>query len=292
MNQERTSRLAWGICGVLVAVTSAATSAIGIVTGKGRFFVNQAPVTGQATLVEGAVIETQVASSDLRLPDGTHVRLGALSRGRVHRDRFVLERGEGQVTRGSEYRLEAAGFWIVSRGTARVRIEDKGGIQVAALSGPVQVARAHGPLLATLPPGLALHFEIQAAAASPPYLVTGCVGESNGRYYLQDPALGLNLALEGENLKEHVGQRVEVQGVSAKPDGSVGGPVRVVRVTRIAGTCPAPASAAPGSRDSAARAGMSGTKKAIIAGVIVAGAAAGAAVALEEPEEQPGTISR
>ncbi|MCS6951753.1 MAG: hypothetical protein RMK57_01625 [Bryobacterales bacterium] len=293
MTPRRASLLLLGLTSALAAgAWAAGASALGVATAKGRFFVNERPVASHATLLEGAVIETDAVASDLHLPEGVRLRLANLSRGRVHRDRFVLERGEGQLMRGGSYRLEAAGFSIVAEETARVRVDEKGGIQVGALFGPVQVARADGPVLATVPPGLVLHFAAQDATGSAPYWVTGCVTVVNGRYVLRDPALGLNLVLEGRDLRPFVGQRVEIQGVAARPDAGAAGQVRVLRVTRVGGACPAAASPSSSSGQTANTAARSKVKKAVIAGILVAGAAAGAAVALEEPDEQPETISR
>ncbi len=269
-----------------------AGNAIGVATSKGRFLVNQTPVAGQASLIEGATIETESAPSEVRLFAGAALRLSALSRGRAHRDRFVLERGEGQLDRSSGYRLEAGRIRILPGRGARVRVTDSGTVEVAALAAPVQVTEATGALLATVSPGMALQFQPQPAGATPPYVVSGCVGEAEGRYWIEDPALGIRIPLEGDNLKAHVGRRVEIQGTrDAPPDPSRPQPVRVLHATPVSGTCPADSSGSAGSKTPSVKTGGSGAKKAILAGILVAGAAAGAAVALEEPEQQPPTIS-
>jgi hypothetical protein len=268
-----------------------AGNAIGVATSKGRFLVNQAPVAGQTSLIEGATIETERAPSEVRLFGGAALRLGALSRGRAHRDRFVLERGEGQLDRSSGYRLEAGTIRILPAQSARVRVTDSGMVEVAALAAPVQVTEATGALLATVSPGMALQFQAQPAGATAPYVVSGCVREADGRYWIEDPALGIRIPLEGDNLKAYVGRPVEIQGTrDASPDPSRPQPVRVLHATPGSGTCPASSSGSAGSTPSA-KTGSSGAKKAILAGILVAGAAAGAAVALEEPEQQPTTIS-
>jgi hypothetical protein len=269
-----------------------AGNAIGVATSKGRFLVNQAPVAGQTSLLEGATIETASAPSEVRLFGGAALRLGALSRGRAHRDRFVLERGEGQLDRSSGYRLEAGRIRILAGHSARVRVTNSGIVEVAALAAPVQVTEATGALLATISPGMALQFQAQSAGATPPYVVSGCVREADGRYWIEDPSLGIRIPLEGDKLKAYVGRPVEIQGTrTTPPDPSGPQPVRVLHATAVPGTCPADRSGSTGSTTASAKTGSS-ARKAILAGIIVAGAAAGAAVALEEPEEQPGTISR
>jgi hypothetical protein len=292
---QKARRHTLGVCSAFLAGTFSAWgagNAIGVATSKGRFFVNQAPVAGQTSLIEGSTIETENAPSEVRLFGGAALRLGALSRGRAHRDRFVLERGEGQLERSSGYRLEAGNLRILPAQSARIRVTDGSVVQVAALAAPVQVMEASGALLATVSPGMALQFQAQPDGATPPYVLSGCVRQADGRYWIEDPALGIRIPLEGDDLKAHVGRPVEIRGVGGTPhDPSDPRPVRVLSATPISGTCPAEGTGSPGSASSAKR-GMSGARKAILAGILVAGAAAGAAVALEEPEEQPGTISR
>lgn len=298
---EKAPRQASRICLVFLAGTlsvGGAGNAIGVATSKGKFLVNQAPVAGQTSLIEGSTIETESAPSEVRLFGGAWLRLGALSRGRAHRDRFVLERGEGQVDRSSGYGLEAGNLRILPAQSARIRVTDSGIVQVAALAAPVEVREAGGALLATVLPGMALQFQAQPAGATPPYVLSGCVREADGRYWIEDPALGIRIPLEGEDLKAHVGRPVEIRGVGGTShDPGDPRPVRVLSATPVAGTCAAGGAGATGSTPSpqtgpSGKTGMSGAKKAILAGIVVAGAAAGAAVALEEPEEEPRTISR
>ena len=74
-----------------------AAPAIGIVTASGHFSVEGSQVWGNATLFDGATVETSTASSELALRNGVKVQLGAESRARIWQNRLVLEKGVAQL---------------------------------------------------------------------------------------------------------------------------------------------------------------------------------------------------
>src|SRR3954449_8309422 len=83
-----------------------AATGIGMINARGSFQVDHARVVGNATLFDGAIIETGKVEGDLQLNTGARMQLASESRGRVFRDRLVLERGVGQL-QGTGYGIEA-----------------------------------------------------------------------------------------------------------------------------------------------------------------------------------------
>src|SRR5256885_1496834 len=105
----------YGFCFLLAGswITLPAAIGIGMVEAEGTFQVDHARVVGNATLFDGAVVETGRASGDLRLNTGARMQLASESRGRVFQDRLVLERGAGQL-QGTGSRIEARTLRIVA----------------------------------------------------------------------------------------------------------------------------------------------------------------------------------
>ena len=278
-----------------LGVVLAAPDAIGVVTANGTFRVDSAPVRGTATLFEGVLVETSSSPSSVRLVSGAEVRLGSASRARVYKDHLVLERGEGRMNQ-ARYPIYALGLRIAIEsgdGKAGVAVRGTNLVDVSALAGAVRVATAEGTLLARLEPGRALEFEPPAAGASAPFSVKGCVTTDGVHFLLKDTTANVTFELRGENLGSYAGQHVDVAATGLKgvqpPEGAAQ-VVQVNRIYRLAGSCPVPASTAPGS-GSTKTAGLSGTSKAIIAGVAVAAVAGVATVGLTG-NESDSTVSR
>jgi hypothetical protein len=203
-------------------------------------------------------------------------------------------------------------------------------VQIAALRGGLRVMNAGGAVVAVMAPGMALEFQPQAAAgAQVPFEMTGCVEQRDGRFVLRDLIAGVVEEIRGDRLDREVGNVVEVVAFELPNEQPVAGAMEVVQVTklrRVRRGCPAPppsAAAAPAAKPVAspkaappaappaaktpapappaaqpappvyapAGGGMSGAKKAVIAGVIVGGAGAGATVYLTRKKDE-GTISR
>jgi len=131
--------------------------------------------------------------------------------------------------------------------------------------------------------------------------MTGCVERRDGRFVLRDPLTGVVEEIRGTGLAREVGRMVEVTAVALEGEKPVEGAQEVVfvrRLRRVAGSCPAPEEAAaapqkPAAAPPARQPGMSAGAKAAIAGVIIGGAGAGAAVYWKvKQNEQKGAISR
>jgi hypothetical protein len=278
---------------------SAAPDAIGIATARGGFSMDRTRVQGNATLFDGGVVETDSSPSLVRLQGGSELLLGSTSRGKIYKDRLILEKGEGQIDKASNFRLEALGLRILpdsSGSKARVALLGTGRVSVSALAGALQVTTAEGTLVASLEPGSALEFEPQVAGASAPFSVSGCVAAAGNRLLLKDATAKVSFELRGQNLEQYAGQRVQVTAVDLKgvqPGEGATQVIQVTRIYRVTGSCAVPASASKGSSGvatAAKAASKTGTTKAVIAGVAIAAAAGGTALGLTGNDSVP--ISR
>jgi hypothetical protein len=244
---------------------SAAPDTIGIATARGGFSVDRTRVQGNATLFEGGVLETDSTPSVVRLQSGSEMQLGSTSRGRIYKDRLILEKGEGQIDKASGFRFEALGLRIIpdSSGTkARVALLGTERVAVAALAGTLRVTTAEGTLVARLEPGRSLEFEPQAAGAEAPFNVTGCVTAVGSRFVLKDATANVVLELRGQNLDQYAGQRVQIAAIELKgvqPGEGAAQVIQVTRITRMSGSCAVPLPAAKES-SGGAEAGKTGSE--------------------------------
>ena len=244
-----------------------AAPAIGLVTASGHFSVEGSEVWGNATLFDGATIETSSASSELVLRNGVKLQLGADSRAQIWQNRVVLDRGAAQLSAPATF-------------------------QVSVLN--------HANLIRAPFRGAA--FQAGQAAQA---IHTGCMVYKNGRFLLQDQGTMEVIELSGPDLAANVGNRVEARGSASSVRPTVTPATSVMNVVSIApqsqggclsvaatlnastdvpaGAVPTPGGAkppAPGTPAPAAtHAGMSKGAKIAIVGAI-AGGGAGAALAL------------
>ncbi len=277
----------------------ASSDAIGLATAKGSFLVDHATVAGNSSLFDGTLVETGEVPSTLSLTGGIRMQLGSASRGKVHRRHMVLEQGVGQVENASGFLIEARSLHIEPDNDAYVALSGANRVLVSASSAPVRVTTTEGVLLANLAPGTSLELEPQAAGAAAPFTVTGCLVNKDGRFLLTDRLADVTLEARGPNLTDHAGFQVELTGTNLKgvqPLAGASEVIHAVRVRRLHGSC---ATVPPATRGNSGRSGksnggvaMSGVTKTMIAGVVVAGAGAGAAVGVSAGEQQKKSISR
>lgn len=282
------------------AAIFAAAPAIGIVTASGPVTVERSRVWGNATLFDGATVETSSASSQLALRNGVRLQLAADSRARVWENRALLERGVGQFASGASpsFEIDAAGFKIRAADAGRVRVTAGDRIEVAALSGSARVLSSGGVLLASIATGKAMTFEQPPATVSH----TGCLLYKDGHFILQDENTNEVSELNGKDLASNTGNRVTVTGTTMSTTPAVKIATSVLNVasvqTRTQGGCltaaqtlsaqtdaPNGATTTTASTNSkvpteaGTHAGMStGAKIAIVAAI--GGGGAGAAIAL------------
>lgn len=152
----------------LAMVNALATSAtIGIATAKGSFRVDDSYVAGNATLFEGAAVETGASTGELNL-SRARVVLAIETRGRVFQDRLILDRGQVQWS-GQNFRTLAGELQIVGADNAsKATVIRKGeAVRVASLSGTVNVLSAAGEMVASVAAGNAYEFVPDPQGASP-----------------------------------------------------------------------------------------------------------------------------
>lgn len=265
-------RLLMGVTLVGVGTALAASGpAIGVATATGSFVMDRAAVQGNGTVFDGAVIETTKVTPDVVLNNGAKFRLGTESRGKVYRDRLVLEKGAGQVTASSSFAVEASKLRLVPSGSnavAKIEIARANFIQIAALKGSLRVETSTGLALANMAEGMALAFDTQAAGAATPMKLCGTVEKKNGGLVLTDSTTKVSVKLQGSGLDQYVGKSIAVEG---NPTGS--GAQQTLQVLS------AKADACSSKAGAAAAAGAGGAAAAGAAGAAGAGAAAGLSTA-------------
>ena len=277
-----------------------------MVTASGHFTLDRSEVWGNATLFDGAQIETNAASSQASLRNGVKIQLGSASSANVSENHLTLTKGVGQVAAPESYEVSAGDLSIRSdAGNGRVRVAWLSGanLQVTAMSGAARVANRTGLLLASVPGGRQMTFQMQAAAAGV-VTRTGCLLSKDGRFLMQDQNTQEVVEVRGDNLAPNVGNRVAATGSVSALRPAIAIATSVLNVNAVVlqqtGGClsvaaaldaqtepinvaaaPSQPAAAPGQAPTptAPKAGMStGAKVAIVAAV--AGGGAGAAIAL------------
>lgn len=212
----------------------AATPSIGIVTASGHFTLQGAEVWGNATLFDGAAIETTAASTELSLRNGARVQLGAKSRARVFSDRIVLQAGVGQVAGSATYEVQAAGFKVRGEdASSRIRVGMSQALEVVSLSGTARVSAANNIVLAAIPTGRKMDFAMQAAQNAN-LTRTGCLLYKDNHFILQDESTQEVVEMNGPDLAANVGNRVEVTGTAASARPAVTIATSVMNVTAVA----------------------------------------------------------
>ncbi len=292
---------------------AAAEKTLGVATASGEFMVNNARVTGNATVFEGTVIATGAKSSRVRLGEGRQVGLAANSRARFHEDRLVLDEGVSEVATGGTYEIEAGKLRLspASGDTmARIARPTASVVEVAALAGSLRVFDARGIQIANVVPGVALSFEPQAGEASAPSSFLGCLMKKEDIFVIYDQAARILVELRGNlNFEDEWGNRVQVVGTTdtaAEP--TVGAQIMdVTSLTRYgSGGCeqvaanagaavpkpveqpaaaPGPATPLPPPASTSGTGMSAGTKFAIVAAV-GGGAAAGAVLATQSGSDR------
>jgi hypothetical protein len=270
----------------------ASNNAIGSAITNGSFQVDHARVWGNSTLFEGSIIETASAPSQVQLIGGAQVRLAADTRAMIYQKKLILESGYGQVEAAQGYEVEARSLRVSGSRDAitRVKLEGDGKVIVASVRGAVRVTNSAGVLVATIEAGRSLDLEPQAAGASAPTNVTGCLLEKAGKAIVVDQTTSVVLELRGMDLEKEIGNRVEITGVAENSPASVPGASQLIRVaglkvvakggcSSIANKIGATAGAGAVAATAAGTAGVGAGTIAIIGGVAVAATVGGLAAA-------------
>jgi hypothetical protein len=255
----------------------AATPAIGVAMSDGIILINDTQTPGNATVFDGAILQTRKNWSQVQLKDGAQVRLESESRGTVFRDHVDLQQGSARI---SDYSANANGLSVRADAQSSASVTMKGKVvEVAALTGNVHVFNANGMNVANLLPGRALDLLPQDAGASTPSTLTGCAVRQNGNVLLKDETSNVTAQLRGGNVR--AGQRVQVTGSLVPNATPAAGATQVIQVTNVkavGGSCNAGGAAAAGAGAAGAGAAGAGAAAGATIGVSTA-AIAGAGVA-------------
>ncbi len=237
---------------------------------------------GNATLFDGATVETGAASSELALRNGVKVQLGAESRARVWNDRLLLLKGVGQVAAPSSFEVGVAGFQIQAAG-ARIRVGLSDHVDVSSYAGTVLVSGTSGLELASITAGRSMSFSMQTPQAG---TVTraGCLVYKNGHFLLQDQSTQEVVELNGPDLASNVGNRVEITGSVATAKPTITPATALLNIVSVApraqGGCLSVASALDARTDVPVNAGGGPGQPAQPAAVVKGGLSTGAKVGI------------
>ncbi len=206
----------------LFSCAVAATVSIGAISARGDMRVDSFMVKGNATLFDGSVVETGQASAVLRLENGARIAMATSSRGVLHRDRLVLQRGTSELTASTSFQIEANGLHVTpshanSRGV--ISITSGNTVEVAALTGSFGVTNDLGVLLANVSPSQSMSFAIQAAGNSFACTGTGQISLEGGNYFITIASTAVKYELVGKDLAKLLGslagESVTVKGTIA-----------------------------------------------------------------------------
>ncbi len=223
------------LCSLFLPIPARAVPpSIGTADAKGSFRVDDATVAGNATLFEGATVETHQSSSTLDLASGARLSLAPESKGRIFSDRLILERGSGQMEKAVGFRMEARGLTVRMEngaGSARVALAGSARVQVAALAGSVRVLNSQGLVVAAIHSGNALEFAFQVSGA--PTKLSGCLRTVSGHYLVTDEVTNVTVEVAGPGLGKEGGNRVQITGAMDPAASPVSGATEYIRVNGV-----------------------------------------------------------
>jgi|GEM_PF-6785039 len=242
----------------LVVALAVEPGSIGVATSNGAFRIGGLPAELSGTLTDGATVEAAGHSVRLLLKNGARAVLAAGSSAEVRGGRIALKSGSAHV------------------------------------AGPMEVTNAQGVTLAKLAANRELTFTMPGGASTA-IEVTGRVERMKDGLYLRDETTDMLFKLKGGATANTVGQRAKVTGTLAK-DGVVASSVTVLgakgaTASTATSTATATATAAGKAAGTASASAAGISSKAIILGVVVAGAGSGAAIGLAGSKDSPSTTT-
>jgi hypothetical protein len=250
----------------MLSYAAAGTVSIGTANARGNMRVNNYAVSGNATLFEGSVVETEQATADLRMTKGTQITMSSGSRGTLYSDHLLLQQGTSELAPSKSFQLQANGLSVIpneanSRGV--ISLKEGNTLEVASLNGSFGVTNGRGLLLANVRPGRVVTFAMQAGANPEEFYGVGLVSFENGTYYLTTDE-DVKYILTCKDSHRFVGDKVVVSGNVQGGTGQPGAGPTMLCVK---------------SMDINGGSGMSKGTKWLIAGILVGGGV-GAAIAL------------
>ena len=222
MKVNRKLQVALIIGSVPSLVLLAGTSAIGLVQATGEFRLNHASTHGTGTLLDGALLETGNARSDVSLSSGGHIAVGPNSKTLIFKDHAVLQSGAADIN-AANFKLIASKLSITGSG-AQVVFDSPTRIRVGAVSSTVEVRNGANLLLARVTPGSPLAFDEAAggqSGASGPVTITGTLAKNGDQYTITDDTTNVTYVVQGKDLDKKVGKKVKVAGALIAGTGTV-----------------------------------------------------------------------
>ncbi len=149
------------VAAVTITQLTAASPTIGVASAVGTFTLNSSEVEGNANLFDGSRIRTDKASSKVYLMSGAALVLGVDSAGTIYRDHFTLNQGATKVDNLTNYAIKADRYEIRQSkpsSQAVVRLAH-GAVEVAAVTGSLNVFDENGTLLTRIAAGTASSFQ-------------------------------------------------------------------------------------------------------------------------------------
>src|SRR5207302_113872 len=95
------------LVGTLCVGMASSGKMIGVAIAKGSFQVDDARVSGNGTIFDGASVQTAESSSQINLQNGARMALGPDSRARIMAARLTLEKGLGELQASAKFEIEA-----------------------------------------------------------------------------------------------------------------------------------------------------------------------------------------
>ena len=258
----------------MISFAEAGTVSIGTASARGDMRVDSYTVKGGATLFDGSVVETGQASADLHLGEGTEITMASNSRGTLYRDHLVLQQGASELSASSPFKLETVGLSVVPEephSHAVVSLRTGSTVEVEALTGSFGVTTEQGVMLASVRPGRAVSFAMQAGGASTDFSGVGMVSYEGGHYYL-NTAEHVKYELTCKDFKKFAWTKSLVISGKFQAPAVPGGPSAIcVNSIKINGNSE-----------------MSSVTKLVITGVVVgAGIGIGAGIAVHNSNNSP-----
>ncbi|MBV9158035.1 MAG: hypothetical protein JO097_17350 [Acidobacteriaceae bacterium] len=138
----------------------AANSTIGVATAVASFSVDNSMTTGNANVLDGTELRTTTSPSDVRLENGTDVRLATRSAGTIYNDHLVLREGAVRVASFDSYTVKASQLEIKADNPATEAVIRMGAkkIEIAAVGGTVSVTDG-GAMLTRVASGTKVFFQ-------------------------------------------------------------------------------------------------------------------------------------
>jgi hypothetical protein len=238
-----------------------ALPAIGTLVTEGAFRLNHATVRSNATLFEGAMVETGAAPARVDLASGEGLEMESGSTGRVFGGRLVLERGATRVDRAARpgagldvaFLVETHGLTIQPDGSAatgRIVVIGERRVEVSARTGSFRVFNSRGTLVAKIAAGRALALEPQSKLDAT--RITGRLVTRGGHFLLTDETTNVTVEVSASaftqpDLTKELGQRVEITGSARSGAIPVSGAAQLIEVAQVTPAPTPPGSAPTGS---------------------------------------------